>query len=119
MWEADGVSVTGPLFTLVGAGSLWTAWLCSTGRLKRNGFVGMRTKATMATDAAWHAAHRASAWSLAMTGLVLLGTGTWLLASGRSASSERNVVVGVSILSLIVISIGGLQAHQVAKDVAR
>lgn len=113
------MSATGSIFTLVGAGSLWTAWLCSTERLKRNGFVGMRTHATMATDAAWYAAHRASAWSLAVTGLLLLGTGIWLLASGRSASSERNLVVGVTILILIVISIGGLQAHQVAKDVAR
>lgn len=107
--------ITGPLFAIIGVGSLWMAWLMGSERLPRNGLVGMRTRATMASDAAWNAAHRASAWSIALTGLVLLVGGIWLLLDRRSPESTRNVVLGISLAVLAVVVIGGVQADRVAK----
>lgn len=109
------MQITGPLFGLVGAGFLWLAWLMQNERLPRNGLVGMRTKATMASDAAWNASHRASAWSVALAGVVLLAAGLWLLLARQSASADRTVVLGTCLAILVVIVVGGIQADRVAK----
>ncbi len=65
-------------------------WLASSSRdgtLERNGFVGIRTRATMRSDAAWLAGHRAAAgtvgvaaWTCgaaAVVGAALLLLGSW------------------------------------------
>lgn len=109
--------LTGPLFSVIGVGSLWIAYLCATERLKRNGSVGMRTKATMASDAAWYAAHRASAWSIAVAGLIFLAVGIWLLVTRPDDAGARTAVLGSAIAVLVVIVIGGVQADRVAKGV--
>lgn len=105
----------GPFFGIIAAGFLWLAWLMQQERLPRNGLVGMRTKATMASDAAWNASHRASAWSVALAGLVLVVVGVWLLVSRPAASSSRNVVLATCVAILVVIVIGGVQADRVAR----
>jgi uncharacterized membrane protein len=107
--------INGPLFAILGAGSLWIAWLMQNERRPRNGLVGMRTSATMASDAAWKASHRASAWSVAVTGVILLAAGLWLLLTRQSASDERTVLNGACIAVLVVLVVGGVQAHRVAK----
>ena len=109
------VQVTGPFFVIVGAVFLWLAWLMQNERLPRNGLVGMRTKATMASEAAWNASHRASAWSVALAGVILLAAGLWLLLTRQSASLNRNVVLGTCVGILVVIVVGGVQADRVAK----
>ncbi len=81
--------LTGPLFSVIGLGMLWLAYLSATERLKRNGTVGMRTKATMASDAAWYAAHRASAWSVAVAGLIFVCVGIWLLQHSRTRPEQE------------------------------
>lgn len=107
--------IAGILFSIIGIGFLWMAWLMTNERLPRNDLVGMRTRATLESDAAWNAAHRASAWSVALTAVVLLVAGIWLLLNGQSAGANRNVVLGTSIAIVIIIVAGGIQAHQVAK----
>lgn len=109
--------LVGPLYAILGAGTLWLAYLCATGRLKRNGLVGMRTRATMATDAAWYAAHRASAWSIAVAALILLAVGVWLLLARPGDVEARSAVLGTSLIVLVVVVIGGVQADRVAKSV--
>ncbi|WP_460973626.1 SdpI family protein [Prescottella soli] len=47
-------------FTIAGAVIVWTARAAASGRLGRNPYVGVRTPSTMASDATWIAAHRAS-----------------------------------------------------------
>jgi hypothetical protein len=106
----------GLLFSVLGIGSFWIAYLCSTEQLKRNGSVGMRTKATMAS-AAWYAAHRASAWSIAVAGLILLAVGVWVLVTSPDDARIRAAVLGGAIAVGVVILIGGLQADRVAKGV--
>lgn len=107
--------ITGPLFSIIGAGFLWLSWIMASGRLPRNGLVGMRTKATMASDTAWNASHRASAWAVAVAGVILLAAGFWLLLTRPSPSVERNVVLATCLAILVVIVVGGVQADRVAK----
>lgn len=109
------MQLTGPFFAIIGAVFLWLAWLMQNERLPKNGLVGMRTKATMASDAAWNASHRASAWSVAVAGVILLAAGLWLLLTTQSANVNRNVVLGTCIAILVVIVVGGVQADRVAK----
>ena len=96
---------------------LWLAYLSATERLKRNGTVGMRTRATLASDAAWYAAHRSSAWSVAVAGLIFLCVGIWLLAIQPDEAGARTAVLGSAMAVLVVIVIGGIQADRVAKGV--
>ena len=109
------MQITGPFFAIIGAVFLWLAWLMQNERLPRNGLVGMRTKATMASDAAWNASHRASAWSVALAGAILLIAGLWLLLARQSASADRTVVLGTCVAILVVIIAGGIHADRVAK----
>ena len=92
--------------------------LCTSERLKRNSIVGMRTSATMASDAAWFAAHRVSAWSIALAGVVFLAVGVWLVAVRPGDAAVSGVVLGSAAVVLVVILIGGLQADRVARGVA-
>jgi hypothetical protein len=109
------MQITGPLFAVLGAGFLWLAWLMQNERLPRNGLVGMRTKATMASDAAWNASHRASAWSVALAGVILLAAGVWLWLARDSGGDGRSIVLGSCVAILVVIVAGGIQADRVAK----
>lgn len=111
----SGMRITGSLFGIIGASFLWLAWLMQNESLPRNGWVGMRTKATMANDPAWFASHRASAWSVALAGVVLLAAGLWLLLARQSASAGRNVVLGSCAAMVIVMVVGGIHADRVAK----
>ncbi len=107
---------TGPLFGVFGAGSLGLAWLMHAERLPRNGLVGMRTGATMASDAAWTAGHHDSAWAVALAGVVLLGTAGWLSLDRRSTATRRTAVLGTSIgLAVALVVLGAIQADRAAR----
>ena len=81
-----------PAASLVSLGLLlgWAARASRTGTLERNALVGIRTRATMASDKAWHTGHRAAApmlgaaaWASVVTGLlgtVTAVTGSWIAA---------------------------------------
>ena len=87
------------------------------GRLPRNRWVGIRTRTTMASDAAWTAAHRATSWSSTASGALLVVTGLGLLVLRPSGDGAAAVATGaVAIIALLVL-IGGIQAQRAAKDV--
>jgi uncharacterized membrane protein len=113
------MSGAGILFTIGGVGFLGMAWLCARGKLRRNPIAGMRTSATMASDAAWFAAHRASAWAIAVDGVVMLGTGLWVALSRPLEAAEEEALGRACVLILVVTVVGGIQAHLVAKRVNR
>ncbi len=115
----SGMRSTGTLLGIIGAGLLWLAWLMQNGWLPRNELVGMRTGATTANDAAWLASHRASAWSVALAGAVLLAASLWLLLARQSVNTQRNVVLGSALIVVVVVVVGGIQADRVAKDTTR
>jgi uncharacterized membrane protein len=104
------------MFLVVAAGLLLAAAVMArTGRLSRNYLVGIRLPSTMKSDAAWHAAHRASAWSIAVAGVVLLATAGLSVSRDWSTEGERALVLGMTTLAVIVVFVGAVQAHLVAK----
>lgn len=110
MWK-----LIGPLYSILSLSLFVVAYLSATDRLKRNKLVGMRTKTTMASDTAWYAAQRAGAWSVAVAGVVVLGTGVWLLVARPGDEGGTTAVLGSTVAVLVVVVIGGLQAQRAAK----
>lgn len=106
--------------TLLGAGAvqIWVARATASGRLGRNVAAGIRTRATMASDEAWLAAHRAArspmetaGWCTVAAGLLgLLAPSVFVLVA---------VAVTSTVLVLILVLTGGVRASRAAREVTR
>jgi uncharacterized membrane protein len=70
--------------------------LAASGRIRRNGFVGIRIPPTLASDAGWSAGHRAAAAPL-WIGLVL--------TAAACVIAQLSVVGGIPCLVLFVLSL--------------
>lgn len=94
---------------LVGAGAalLVVAALSARGTLRRNRWVGIRTRATMASDAAWAAAHRAAAAPTAVGGAVLVAGG---IAIPFVTNDDRGVAGAGLAIAILGVSIVGFAA---------
>lgn len=73
--------------------------LPAVGTIPRNRIVGVRTRATLASDAAWRVGHRAAVIPMSLTGGVVTVGGTVLVALGFV--NEPFVVI---VLALILLS---------------
>lgn len=113
--------LSGVLFFAVGLWSLCTAYLAATARLNRNGRFGtIRTETTMASEAAWQAAQRASAWSLAVSGSLSVAVGVWLVLAHPTEPRTRTVVVGIAVgIGIVATLIGRVHADRAAKSFRR
>ena len=120
--------MAGDLSLLVGvviltgvSGFLATA--CRTGTLPRNGVVGVRTKATMSSDEAWDAGHRAAAPALRRTawfGLVLIAITVIVLVivePGEDPGWEFLFPVVGFVGVTVGICLAGVVANRVAKEI--
>ncbi|OBK40908.1 hypothetical protein A5658_20210 [Mycobacterium sp. 1245111.1] len=75
-------------------------WAAASGRLRRNQWVGIRTRSTMRSDRAWVAGHRAA---LRLMPLHLL-TGVGLLLAVLSAQTvERVHLIGIGGAAVFVV----------------
>ena len=91
------------------------AVLGARGKLPRNGFVGMRTSATLASDEAWTAAHRASAWSVAVAGVISVAAAAVAFGGHLDTGDQYTAATIAAIAVGIVVLIGGVQADAVAR----
>ena len=90
--------------------------LASRGRLSRNRLAGIRTNATMRSDAAWSASHRAAAktvWigfvvSLAAALIALVTEGTVSLIAVVAVAA---IFLATSVLALLQANRAGAAAH--------
>lgn len=90
--------------------------LASRGRMRRNRLAGIRTNATMRSDAAWAASHRAAAktvWigfvaSLGAALIALVTEGTVSLVAGVVAAA---IFVATSVVALLQANRAGAAAH--------
>ena len=89
--------VGGILLVVVGA-------MAREGRLTRQWIVGLRTEATMASDAAWDAAHRAGAGWIGAAGVVLAlgGVAVLLADSETTAGILALVATGIMLVPLTI-----------------
>lgn len=103
-------------FALAGVvcGYVWLFWRS----LPRNGFLGLRTKATTRSDAAWRRGHEAaSGWMAAATAICLSEV---LLTVGMTRSAELMSVAGAVIWIWLALLIGCLfRANAVADRAAK
>lgn len=95
------------------------------GGLDRNGAVGIRTKATQRSDAAWDAGHRSAVpwlWASGLTGLVTGGGGlvvAVLVAVLDRGSPALLAVPGVGYVAVVALLVrGGLAADAAARGAA-
>lgn len=74
---------------LVGGVLAIMASMSASGSLTRNGAVGVRTKHTLISDAAWQSGHRAGASTMRVLAIVVLALAALLLLSGVVWSGEE------------------------------
>jgi uncharacterized membrane protein len=87
--------------------------LASRGRLRRNRIAGIRTHATMRTDAAWAASHRAAAKTVWIGFVASAVAALIALVAEGTVSLVAVVAVAAIFLATSVVSI--LQANEAAR----
>lgn len=92
--------------------------LAAAGRLPRNGLAGIRTRATMASEPAWLAAHRAGGGWLQAAGLV--GVAGGLAAAALPPEPAGELVAGVAAAGLLaLVAVAGVRGQQAARRAAQ
>jgi uncharacterized membrane protein len=86
------------------------------GRLTRQAVVGLRTKASLASDEAWNAAHRAGASWVIGSGVVLLVGGFAALLTESETTADVVALVAVALM-LIPMTIGFQRGQAAARSV--
>lgn len=89
---------------LLGGLFLAIARMGAAGTLRRNGLVGIRTTATMRSDAAWYAAHRAIAPVLRICAWAQIVGAAVVLILGLMAHNSAVIPVGLAFLILPTIA---------------
>lgn len=116
--EPMPLAVAWPLAALLLATAALVAWAgarATAGRLDRHRGVGIRTPRTVASEAAWRAAHQvAGPWLLGAAGAVGL-PGLVLLARPSRALGTLLVLVGSGLL-VSLVALGAILADRAAAD---
>ena len=120
--SGSGPSVFGPVSGLLGvvllaagAGLLVVGLLGWRRRLPRNRFVGIRTPATLRSEAAFSAANRVAAPSVLAAGAVCAAGGALTLGTGGPALAVIVTITGTGVVGLLLTA--GMLGHRVAATV--
>ena len=110
--------VLGALELCLGLGLLVVAALGARSRLPRNGWLGVRTAATMRTQQSFALANRVAAVPIGAAGAVVAVGGTALLAGADGPLAW--VVLGTSVLGgLVLAGVGGSAGDRAAAALPR
>jgi uncharacterized membrane protein len=107
--------VLGVLLLVAGAALLTVGWRGWLQRLPRNRFAGVRTPATLRSDAAFVAANRVAAPPVLAAGMISALGGALALGTGGALLTVIVAVTGAGTLALLIA--GGLLGHRVATAV--
>lgn len=108
--------ILGVLLVLIGLLLLAIAVLGSRGTLRRNRWIGIRTPATLRSDASFRLAHRAGAAPLGAAGAVAV-VGGIVTVAGNGAVVV--VVLAVTAVAVVVLAgVGGAVGHRAAGALA-
>ena len=108
--------VLGVLMIVSGGLLVGVGWAAATGRLRRNWFAGIRTTASMSSDEAWDACHRAGGRLMAAGGVASVVCGLPLLLRPSNGVGLAFVIVG--LVAVLVMTIwSGLVGNRAAKAV--
>ncbi len=100
-----------------GAVLVWVARAGASGRLRRNELVGIRTQASLASDEAWAAAHRAGARWTEVGGWCGIAAGAATLLLVPDGARVAVALIGVCALGGFAVT-GGITGAREAKRVA-
>jgi uncharacterized membrane protein len=110
--------ILGIVLAVAGVALIVAGKLASNGRLKRNRFVGLRTRATTVSDEAWHAAHRVGGPAIVWAGIASLAVGLGLaILNPKGPDVAALVIVSLMIVvALVLVSArNGTQAAKAAE----
>lgn len=108
------------LMAAAGAAIIWTARAGASGRLRRNNWAGIRTRATLASDDAWLAAHQAARRPTEAGGWIAVVAGLAIMV--LPAQTEIAIVVGAlggSVLMLGFVLLGARRGTVAARQTTR
>jgi uncharacterized membrane protein len=105
-------ALLGVVLLAAGSGLITVGLLGWRQRLPRNRFAGVRTPATLRSDAAFVAANRVAAPPVLAAGAVCTAGGGLALGAGGSALTVIVAVAGAGTVGLLLA--GGLLGHRVA-----
>ncbi len=105
--------ILGAVLVAVGAALVVTAVLGARSRLRRNRWVGVRTAATLASDAAFAAANRAGAVPVGVAGGVAIAGGSALLGGAGGVLGWVLLVISV-VGAGVLAGVGGLVGDRAA-----
>lgn len=94
--------------------ALWLSRATASGRVRRNQIAGIRTRATLASDAAWLAAHRRAQPLTAAAGWCAIAAGSVALVPVPMPAVVVAVLVGaiaMIVLTLCAAAVGGRAAR--------
>ncbi len=116
------LTATGVLVVAAGLLLVVVARRAAQGRIRRNPIAGIRTAATMASDEAWLAAHRAGESLTALGGWIFVATGAVTMAGARLGAAEAAwpaaVLIGGMLLALGAVVTGGIRGHRAARAIS-
>jgi hypothetical protein len=105
--------VLGAALLVLAAALLVVAVLGARGRLRRNPWAGVRTRASLASDEAFALANRVAAAPLGAAGVVAAVGGAAVLVGGPGAVAWT--VLGVTVLGVLgLVGLGGAVGHGAA-----
>lgn len=103
--------IAGAVFSAAGVVLLVMAALGAKGTLPRNGFAGIRTHKTMASDEAWNVGHRAAAGYTAVAGVASIGGGVAALFVADNDAAIAALSLGTAVVTVSLVLLATRRAH--------
>ncbi|MEV5572750.1 SdpI family protein [Spirillospora sp. NPDC052269] len=101
--------IEGIVLAVAGLAVLVSGLAAASGRLRRNAFVGIRTRTSMSSDEAWAIVHDAGGPWITAAGLALLIGGVVTATAGSNTVRMTATLVSVALcvlLTLVAVYIG-------------
>ena len=97
-----------------------STYLAASGKLRRNGMVGLRIPSTLASDAAWRAGHRAAVPIMWLTVPVAIAgsVGVAIIHPGPQPTARLFLGLAVSVMGVIAI-VATVVASKAARRVGK
>ncbi|WP_051468999.1 SdpI family protein [Actinomadura oligospora] len=110
--------VEGIVLAVAGLAVVVSGLAAGAGRLRRNAFVGIRTRTSMSSDEAWDIVHRAGGPWLTAGGLALLIGGTVTATAGSETVRMTATLVG-AVLCVVLAVVAVYMGHTAFRDRVR
>lgn len=110
------VALLAPAMMIAGLALMRIGRRATQGTLGRNAIAGIRTRATMRSDAAWEAGHRAGGGLMIPAGALFVVAGLALLTR-PSNSVGTTITMGVTVGVLVVAVVSTRRANRAARAV--